>query len=197
MHEMIAAKRLLKPQSSADGDLLLAKRKDGMFPLMKDINIEVARTDNSHVAQPLTRPARCSLLTFVVVRVQDPATTLAFRYSFAHSGPEVTFGGPFDTHPNHERLLLHLFDILIFQLVVPQTSRTAAQAICIAQFPSIRNSIQIFTCRQVCGKSRGILVPSRVHENVIIPRWAVHFGGRIVSKFVNAFGSGRWKCGEV
>jgi hypothetical protein len=79
MHEMIAAKRLLKPQSSADGDLLLAKRKDGMFPLMKDINIEVARTDNSHVAQPLTRPARCSLLTFVVVRVQDPATTISIQ----------------------------------------------------------------------------------------------------------------------
>lgn len=46
-----------------------------MFPQMEEISNEVARTDISHVAQPL-KTARCSSLTGVIVRVQGPVPSV-------------------------------------------------------------------------------------------------------------------------
>jgi hypothetical protein len=48
-----------------------------MFPLMKEIKTEVARTDDSHVPQLLNWPVACSLLKGVVGWVQDPVVALA------------------------------------------------------------------------------------------------------------------------
>jgi hypothetical protein len=43
-----------------------------MLPLMKESNVEVARTESSQVTQLLISPVGCSINTGVVVRVQGP-----------------------------------------------------------------------------------------------------------------------------
>jgi hypothetical protein len=60
-----------------DGNILPVERKDGILPLMQEINSEVPKTDKSQLAQLLMSPARFSLITGVVVWVQGPTTTLA------------------------------------------------------------------------------------------------------------------------
>jgi hypothetical protein len=63
---------LSQHQTSGDVILLLLNCNGGMFPLMKEMNIEVAKTDSSQATQLLTDPAWCSLPSGVVVRVQGP-----------------------------------------------------------------------------------------------------------------------------
>lgn len=43
----------------------------GIFPLIDDIKVDIAKTESSHVAQLLS-PVGCSLLVGEIVRVQDP-----------------------------------------------------------------------------------------------------------------------------
>jgi hypothetical protein len=69
--------RAFTASNAADGVLLLAKRIVCMFPLMKEIKSEVARTDDSHTAQLSKRPVSCSLLKGVVGWVQNPVVALA------------------------------------------------------------------------------------------------------------------------
>lgn len=86
------------PSVVAD-DLQFVTRNVGMFPLMKEISKEVARTDDSHVAQLLTRPPWCSLLTGMVVRVQGPVDTLALDTQIYVSTPTVPLEDPLAPFP--------------------------------------------------------------------------------------------------
>lgn len=90
--------QLFATSTRADGGLLSEERNAGMFPLMEEINNEVARTDISHVAQ-LLRPARCSSLTGVVVRVQGPVPALTFGTQTSFPNSELPLKGPLTPSP--------------------------------------------------------------------------------------------------
>jgi hypothetical protein len=57
---------------STTGFLPIDTLKEGMLPLMKESNVEVAMTESSQVPQLLINPAGFSMDTGVVVRVQGP-----------------------------------------------------------------------------------------------------------------------------
>lgn len=109
----------------------------------------------------------------VVAWVQDPAmaSVWALRERFTKS---FTVEGSFDTHPNPWWSFPDFFETVVLHLAMSQTSSAAAQTVRVSKLSGVGKTIHVLTGRQICGESRRTLIPSRVHQDVIISRGAIH-----------------------